>query len=273
MLAGGGALPLKVAESAAACGHDVLVIVFSEAALADYRAFEAHAIGLGQIGALIDLMRAKSVEKVVLTGKIQRPDFRKLKLDRRGAQALPGVLAAAARGDDRLIAHMVRLIESEGFKVVAPESIASELAASAGLWTRLGPEPEDLDDIAKGMMVAKMLGQFDIGQGAVVDAGLVLALEAAEGTDAMLDRVAHLPPDLRNRGVLVKCMKPGQERRVDLPAIGPETIRRAAGANLKGIAIEAGNSIVVDRESAIGLADALGLFLIAMSHADLSDRR
>lgn len=268
LIAGSGYLPRRVAEAARDAGRSLVVLTLDEASAVDYPGFDVHPISLAKVGALFDILRREAVGELVMAGKVHRPNFAQLRPDARCLRLLPGIIAAAAQGDDRLIAHIVGLFEAEGVRVVAPETLLSSLLATEGDWTKAKPRAGDLADMAKGFEVARAIGALDIGQGVVVADGLVLAVEAAEGTDAMLDRVAHLPAALRGqdgrrRGVLVKCAKPGQERRVDLPTIGRATVTAAAAAGLAGIGIEAGGSLVVDREETIAAADAAGLFILA----------
>jgi hypothetical protein len=157
-------------------------------------------------------------------------------------------------------------MEGYGFRVVGPDQVLGALLAQAGVWTRTAPTDADLADIARGREVVAALGRLDIGQGAVVSRNLVLAVEAAEGTDRMLARVGELPADFlgthdARRGVFVKMAKPGQERRIDLPTVGLETVQRCASAGLAGLAVEAGAALVLDKDGMVRAADAAGMFI------------
>src|SRR5690606_8656290 len=169
-------------------------------------------------------------------------------------------------GDDALLRRIVQEFEKDGFIVEGVHEVQGGLTLPSGALGRHAPGPQHQADIAKALLVAREIGKLDVGQGAVVCDGLVLAVEAQEGTDAMLRRVAELPLALRGspeqpRGVLAKSPKPIQETRVDLPTIGVATVRRAARAGLAGIAGEAGRLLVVDRREMVELADELGLFV------------
>ncbi len=142
-------------------------------------------------------------------------------------------------------------------------------SAPPGLLTRFGPDALAMADIRRAAEVARALGAVDVGQGCVVQQGMVLALEAAEGTDAMLARCGPLARPGPG-GVLVKLLKPGQERRTDLPTIGPQTIRNAAAAGLRGVAFEAGSTILAERAAAVAAADAAGLFLLGLDPETVS---
>ena len=183
--------------------------------------------------------------------------------------AMPGAIAAARKGDDALLRYLIGEFEKEGFAVEGAHEVMDDLSLAAGLLGSVAPREADQGDIAKALEVARAVGLLDAGQAAVVCRGLVLAMEAAEGTDAMLARVAELPEALRGRpgagvGVLAKAAKPIQETRVDLPTIGPATVEGAARAGLAGIVGEAGHLLVLDREAVIALADELGLFILGV---------
>ncbi len=180
--------------------------------------------------------------------------------------ALPGALMAARRGDDALLSYLVAAFEREGFHVEGAHEVMAELTLPSGPLGRHAPGAEHGPDIARALEVARAMGRLDVGQGAVSCEGLILAVEAQEGTDRMLERVASLPEAIRGapgrpRGVVAKASKPGQERRIDLPTIGPATIVKVAAAGLAGLVAEAGLTLVIDRTELVARADALGLFV------------
>jgi DUF1009 family protein len=179
---------------------------------------------------------------------------------------LPSLVMGARKGDDGLLRTIVRLFEKEGFRVEGAHDVAQGLTLGAGPLGRVSPQEEHQEDIFRALDVARAIGRLDVGQGCVSARGLVLAVEAQEGTDAMLRRVAELPSALRGSpdhlvGVLAKAPKPIQERRIDLPTIGLATVQRAAKAGLAGIVGEAGALLILDREQVVAEADALGLFI------------
>jgi DUF1009 family protein len=230
------------------------------------RGFDGVDLGIAELGKCIEALRTAGCASVCLAGIVKRPDFAALKPDLRGLKALPGVIAAARRGDDALLRFLIGEFEGEGFIVEGAHEAAADLTLPAGALGRRTPGPEHQDDIAKAFHIAGEIGRLDIGQGAVVCEGLVLAVEAQEGTDAMLARCAALPITLRGsaerrRGVLAKRPKPIQEQRVDLPAIGVATIHGAARAGLSGVVAEAGKALVLDPAAVAAAADELGLFV------------
>lgn len=265
LIAGGGALPLRVAEKCRATGRTVFVVRLKGFAEPELAAFEGADIGLGEFGRCVDALKRAGCRSVCLAGIVKRPDFASFKVDLKGMRALPGIVSAAKKGDDALLRQVLKVFEDAGFAVEGADDIlGGGDTLPAGALGAVQPRDADRADIAKALYVARAVGELDVGQGAVVSHGLVLAVEAQEGTDAMLERVAGLPADLRGQapqGVLAKAPKPIQERKVDLPVIGPRTIELAARAGLAGVAGPAGDLIVIDREAVIEAADRLGLFV------------
>ena len=266
LIAGGGALPAEVADHCRRAGRDYFVIRLKGFAGPELAQHPGADVGLGQLGKCIKLLREAGCKAICFAGVVTRPDFSTLVPDLRGMAALPGVIAAARKGDDALLRRVVQEFEKEGFKVEGAHEVEGGLTLPAGPLGRHAPGPEHQADIARALNVAREIGRLDVGQGAVVCDGLVLAVEAQEGTDAMLRRVAELPGAIRGspekrRGVLAKAAKPIQETRIDLPTIGLGTLQRAARAGLAGIVGEAGHVLVVDREQLVAMADDLGLFV------------
>ena len=271
LIAGGGALPLKLAQACEAAATPFFAIRLAGHAETGLNAFPGADIRLGDVGAALTALKRADCDAVLFAGIVRRPDFRALRPDWKGAKLLPRIIAAATRGDDALLSCLVRIVEEEGFAVIGADEILHQLLAAAGPLGALAPDAEHLKDIEKGREVLRALGALDVGQGAVICDEHVLAVEAAEGTDAMLARCAQLPAPIRGapgapRGVLVKAPKPGQERRVDLPVIGVRTIELAAAAGLAGVAIEAGGALVIDGATALRAADAHGLFVYGMQN-------
>jgi hypothetical protein len=206
-------------------------------------------------------LRAFAVDGVVFAGKVQRPEWRSLKVDAQGLRLLPRFVAAASRGDDALHRLIAEVFEAEGLAVLGVEEVLGGLLAREGALGAITPSTEDQADIAKGAALVAALGPFDVGQGCVVREGVVLAVETLEGTDAMLQRTGALQQAKPRGGVLVKRCKPAQDRRIDLPTIGPATVELANRANLVGVAVEAGGALILDAQLVAARADALGLFV------------
>lgn len=269
LIAGGGSLPAMVADHCREAGRDYFVIRLKGFADEAMRLHPGADVGLGQLGKCIKLLRQEGCKAVCFVGKVDRPDFSSLVPDMRGVAALPGVIAAARKGDDALLRRIVQEFEKEGFVIEGAHQVESGLTLPKGALGRHAPKPEHQGDIELALKVAREIGRLDVGQGAVVCDGLVLAVEAQEGTDAMLRRVADLPAAIRGspehpKGVLAKAPKPIQETRVDLPTIGVATVHRAARAGLAGVVGEAERLLVVEREQVIRIADDLGLFIFGV---------
>jgi len=264
ILAGGGALPGEVAAAAAAAGRPVFIIGlegFADPAVLAPWPHEVIRITAG--GRILATLRAHGCQDIVMIGPVRRPSLLGLRPDAEGARLLARIGRAAFAGDDGLLGAVIRVFGEEGFRVIGAQDVLRDVLACAGVLTQAAPDELALADIRRGIAVVRALGGADVGQGCVVQQGVVLALEAAEGTDAMLARCAALARPGPG-GVLVKLLKPGQERRADLPTIGLETVRGAAAAGLRGVAFEAGVTILADREAAIAAANAAGLFLLGL---------
>lgn len=273
ILAGGGALPAKVADAAAAAGRKVLILaVAGEADPVDPK-YRCEEVSWGQIGRVTSLIKAHGATDIVMAGAIgRRPDYSKLRLDWLGVKSLPRLLSLVKGGDDQLLVGVINFIESLGFRIVGPHEVAPDLVATPGTLTKRQPQAGDLADIAAAATAAIAVGRLDAGQGAVAVREHIVALEGLEGTDSMLHRVRELRDSGRltsrkGLGVIAKWSKPDQDLRVDMPTIGPMTVAAAAAAGLAGIAIEARRVMLLDRAAAIAAADAAGLFIVAREQA------
>jgi len=263
ILAGGSALPRKLVEACRAAGRPVYVLAFEGAADAATVEGVPHGwVRLGAAGEALRLLRENGVRDLVLAGAVERPSLAALRPDWHGAKLLARI-GFKALGDDGLLRAVIAELEAEGFRVIGVDSILGDALAPAGPLGALRPDAEAEADIARGVEAAQALGALDIGQAAVVQQGIVLGLEAAEGTDALIARCAGLRRPGRG-GVLVKLAKPGQERRADLPTIGPATIAAAAAAGLRGIAVSAGSTVLIDRAAIAEAADRAGLFVVGV---------
>lgn len=265
IIAGAGPFPGFVIERCRAGGIPHFVLALE--GFADPAPLEGVPHGWARLGAggrSVRIMRAAGVGDLTVIGSIRRPKLLQLWPD-------PVMLGALVRigwralfgGDDALIKAIIPVVEAKGFRVVPIETILPELLATEGCYGRLKPDETAERDIAMGIEAAREVGRKDVGQGAVVEQGRVLAREDAGGTDAMLGRLAA-PAREGPGGVLVKVAKPGQQRKVDLPTIGVHTVEAAAGAGLRGIAVEAGSALVIDRTAVAQAADKAGLFVLGV---------
>ncbi len=265
IIVGGGPVPLRVAAAARAMGrpvHALLLEGFADPR--DWVGTPSLAIRLGAAGQGLEWLKRTGARDLVLAGDVRRPSLLSLRPDVGGAALVARIGIRAFGGDDSLLTALRSIFREEGFEPMGPARFLAEAQVPPGLLTARGPDAADLADITRGIAVVRALGAVDVGQGAVVQHGIVLAVEAAEGTDAMLARCPPLRRD-GSGGVFVKLMKPGQDRELDLPTIGARTVSGAAAAGLSGIAFEASGALLMDREETIRAAEAAGLFLIAIN--------
>jgi UDP-2,3-diacylglucosamine hydrolase len=264
IIAGSGRLPGQVAAAAAAAGRSVFLVGLEGFAdRATIAAWPHEVIRVGAAGRILAALRNNGCQDLVLIGPVRRPSFLELRPDAEGARIVARIGLAAFAGDDGLLAAVIRVLGEEGFRIIGAQDVLREALAPAGLLTQTAPDALAAADIQRGIAVTRALGAVDVGQGCVVQQGVVLAVEAAEGTDAMLLRCGALARSGPG-GVLVKLVKPGQERRADLPTIGPDTVRAAAAVGLRGIAFEAGGTLLADRAVAVAEADRAGLFMLGL---------
>jgi DUF1009 family protein len=260
-------LPRYVAEAAKARGESPYILALTNESADDWSGFDHEVISIGNYAGIGAAFHRHGIGRAVLTGWVRRrPEWRDIHAPFKALLAVPSVVRTLLRGgDDTVLKMVIRLIESEGVRVVGAHEIVPDLLGTEGPLGRLAPDAAAEADIAAAAAAALALGRLDVGQGAVAVGGRVVALEGAEGTDGMLGRVAELRTagriSQRRKGVLVKLCKPGQDLRADLPAIGPETLRLAKAAGLAGIAVEAGRSLVLERAALVSEADAGGLFV------------
>lgn len=265
IIAGRGSLPTFIAEAANADGMPVHIVGIQGEADADIERFPHTWIKWGEVGKLFAALEKDSCTDLVIIGGVRRPDFKNVRIDLGAIKALPFLLSLRKGGDDHVLSRIVRFFEQRGYRVHGAGDVLPELLMPEGTLTRRGPSADDEADMAHAFEVVRSLGRLDIGQAAVVANGYVLAVEAAEGTDAMLERCAEIKRQGRSHGtglgVLVKAPKPGQEERVDMPTIGPETIHKAAEAGLSGIAVAAQHVLIAECKRTIDAANERKLFL------------
>ena len=272
IVAGGGWLPLALAEACRKRERPYFLLGLEGFAEADGLRGHPHRWGrIGAVGRVVETIREEAATEVVFAGHVRRPSLASLRPDLYTVRMLARI-GAKALGDDGLMRHIVQAFEAEGLKVVEVSSVLADALAPPGPLGALAPDETALEDIRRGVEVAEALGRADAGQAVVVQQGIVLAIEAAEGTDRMVARAACLRRTGPG-GVLVKMAKPQQDRRMDLPVIGPRTVEAAAAAGLRGIAVEAGGVLVADREAATKRADEAGLFITGAEPRSGAPRR
>ncbi len=270
LIAGNGSLPCQIADALDRAGRDFQIVAIKGEADEPTRSRAQAELGWGEIGRLYKFLEVSGCSEILLIGGVsRRPDFTSILGDFGTLKRLPTIIRALAGGDDSLLTKVIRLFEVEGFRVVGIKDVAPQLLAASGVLGNRIPKDGDWRDLELALKATRKLGELDIGQAAVAVGGRVVALEGAEGTDAMLQRCAELKKNGRVRakgraGVLVKTAKPNQDLRVDLPAVGPRTIELAAAAGLTGIAVEAQGALIAEKEETLKKADAAGVFLIGI---------
>jgi DUF1009 family protein len=271
IICGGGSFPGAIAEAVARRGRRP--VMFAVRGWADPKVIERYAhhwIAIGQAGRFFRLTRAEHCREALFIGTLLRPPLTQIRLDWQSIRLMPRMVQYFRGGDDRLLSGLAKLIEDGGVRMVGVRDVAPEIIVPEGVLGGLQPSARDYADIARGLKLIAALGPFDVGQAAIVANDHVLAVEAAEGTDNLLARIADLRRQGRvtipsGVGVLVKAPKPGQDRRFDLPAIGPQTVENVARAGLAGVAVAAGSTIIAEPAQVIAAANRAKIFFVGVS--------
>ena len=249
IIAAQGALPIIVADNNAISGNkSIVVCIDGLASTKDYKNHISIELPIGKVGAILSFFKTHNVGKVVICGAMKRPNFSALSVDAKGVILLAKILAAKFLGDDQLLRIVAEYIEAQGFEVISPIDYTNQIPIK----TKCIPSKREKDDIAIGFATARKLGELDIGQAVIVDKGVVIGVEAIEGTDALIKRC--------KAGLLVKCLKPTQDPRLDTPVIGVETVRAVHDAGMVGIAVS--GVIVLSPKDVVAEADRLGVFVV-----------
>jgi hypothetical protein len=280
IICGGGSLPFAVAEAALRQGRSIVIFAlrgFAEPARVE--AYPHHWGRLGEFGRFCRIARHEGCHEVVVIGSVVRPALRQLWPDLGALRLLPRLVNMFRGGDDHLMSRVMKIFEEHGFRPVGAHEIAPEILLQEGAIGCFQPSGNHRNDIALGLSLLRAIGRFDVGQGTIVADNHVLAVEGAGGTDEMLAHVADLRRRERIRssgGVLIKAPKPDQDRRIDLPAIGPQTVTGAQRAGLAGIASVAGATILAEAEAIRQAADRARVFVVGVPEnrgwADPTDR-
>jgi DUF1009 family protein len=268
IICGGGTIPPAVAQAVMRRGRRVVLFPLRGIVDPDAVAAFPHCwIAVGQFGRFCRLARAEGCRDLVLVGGMVRPSLREVRLDWATLVAMPRIIRAFRGGDDHLLTGISRIFEAEGFHLLGAHEVAPDITAPSGPLGRNVPDAAAVEDIDRGFALLSAVSPFDVGQAVVVVKGRVLAIEAAEGTDGMLRRMIALREQgrlsmPRGVGVLVKAPKLAQDRRFDLPSIGPDTVLNAFRAGLAGIAVVAGGTIIAEPLRLVEVADSNGLFVV-----------
>ena len=271
IIAFGGRLAWECIEQARAENRLASVIAVDGESIAEVTAVADAVLKWGQVGQLIKALEASGARKVLLIGSLsKRPDFLSVINDFETIKWLPKLLTTLVGGDDSVLRKVIEFFESTGYQIISVADVAPALLAPAGVLTRKKPTEANRKDILMGLDLLDSIAPFDVGQAVVVGDGRVAAIEGAEGTDAMIERVREIRQKRRvawkgSKGVLVKATKTDQDLRVDLPVIGPETVQYCADAQLAGIAVEAGRVVIASQQECLKRADQLGIFVLSQA--------
>ena len=275
IISGYGSLPSEIAIGAIASGRRPFMVGIKGEAESSIEAFDHNYMNLGQLGALLKLLRQKGISQIVMAGGVHaRPELLKMNLDWGAISSIPKAMAILMGGDDNLLSGLIKLLEDHGIEVIGAHQVAPQLLATAGQIAGRKPGRKDIKNIELAAAACCALGELDIGQAAIAEANRVIAVEGVEGTDGMLRRVAGLRKDgriprLGKNGVLVKLMKPGQDHRADMPVIGPQTVLEVKQAGLLGVAVDAGKSMILQRDETLNMARKSNIYIYGYQSADV----
>jgi DUF1009 family protein len=270
VIAGGGSLPLRVVQAASAMGRPVHVVVLEGHGDPAAYAGQSHVtLRWGLAAQMLSWLKQHGVREVVLAGTVARPSLLSLRPDAASMKLIGRIGRAAFNGDDSILRAVMKVLGEEGFEVLGAQALLTGLLPEAALLA--GPMPDDVAraDIARGLAVCHAMGAVDVGQAVIVQQGLVLGVEAIEGTDALILRAGALKRE-GPAPILVKALKPTQSKLADLPTIGPKTVETARTAGLRGLAFQANGTILLERDATIAAAEAAGIFLLAFNPAEYS---
>lgn len=265
LFAGAGQLPWLVIKQLSKDKQDFIIIIIDDLfniklLNQDIRVFN---LKIGQIGSALRVLNQEKIQTIIFAGGVKRPSFRSIKLDIEGIKLLTKIIKYHLIGDNQLLLVIIKFFEQKGFKVIGAHQLNLELTLKAGQFSKLLPSAKESKDIEIAISLLMAISPFDVGQALIIENGLVLGIEAAEGTKQLINRSKNLKKETTRVGILVKMAKNQQEQRIDLPTIGPETVISVHQANLAGIAIEAEKTIVIDQQMVIELCNQLGIFLVA----------
>jgi DUF1009 family protein len=265
IFAGRGALPQMLIEECQKNNKKFfLFLLEGENYEIDYSGFNPLKIAYGEVEKFLDVTRKNHIKELVFAGAVTKPNFSSLKVDKKGALLLAKIVASKILGDDAVLRAVIKFLEKEGLKIVALDQLFSDLVSKKGVLSKISPDKEDNINIEIAVKAIKVMSDFDIGQSVVVAQKQIVAVEALEGTDKMIARCLDLKTEYVKNSILVKLKKVKQSKKADLPTIGVTTINNCYAAGIKGIAIEAGSTLILERKKVIELVDELKMFLIAV---------
>lgn len=263
IIAGGGSLPAYLLSICKDKGIEAFIVGFdgqTDAALMDGQTHQW--AEFGAVGKIISFFKSNGVTDLVMIGGVKRPPLTQIKPDLKAVKILSRI-GLRALGDNDLLSVLKEELENEGFTLHGIQGFCDRLLVQEGALGRFQPEADDWIDIELGLKVSQEIGTLDIGQSVIVQNGMIVGVEAVEGTDALIDRCSALQQNGRG-GILIKTRKPQQDKALDMPTIGVQTIVNAHKAGLAGIVLHADNVIVADIKTVAKYADKYKLFVIGV---------
>lgn len=265
IFAGRGLLPKMLIENCQKNNQKFkLFLLESESYEIDYSQFNPVKLPYGAIGKFLEILQQNNIKNLIFIGAVNKPNFSTIKVDKKGAILLTKIVASKVLGDDAVLKTVIKFFEKEGLKILKIEDFLNDIVAQKSILTKTQPTPENLADIDLAKKAIRAMSEFDIGQSVIVAQKQIIAVEALEGTDSMIARFDMLSADFKQNAVLVKMKKSKQSTKADMPTIGEDTIKNCYKSKIKGIAIQAGATLIINKEALIKIADELGIFIIAV---------
>jgi DUF1009 family protein len=265
IIAGKGDLPKMIIKKCQEQSREFLVILINgEPSNVDFFGYNHHIIGFGEISKILGILKDNQIKELVFAGGVTKPSMAGMKVDAKGAVLISKILGNKFFGDDNLLSTIINFFEKEGFKIIGADQIIDDLLAGKGIFGNIKPSSEMLKDIEIGQNALQTMSDLDIGQAIVVQQKQIVGVEAIEGTDALIKRCADLQFKQGSKAVLVKMKKHNQNTKIDLPALGVETIKNLAKSGFSGVAVQAGSCLIINQKEVVKLADELGLFVVGV---------
>jgi DUF1009 family protein len=265
IIAGNGELPKLIIKQCKAKKREfVVILVEGNPNKNDFVKYNHEVVAIGHVSKALSILKANKVKQIVFAGGIKKPSFSHVKVDKKGAVLLSKIVANKMFGDDNILTTITNFFKKEGFEIVGTHDIVDNLVFKKGVLTNNKPSKDDLENIKIGKNALNTLSDLDIGQGLAIQQKQVIGVEAVEGTDELIKRCAKFSFKEGSKTILIKIKKKNQNTKIDLPTIGLKTISSLVKANFSGIAIEAGSTLIVDKEKVIDLANKNNMFIIAI---------
>ncbi len=265
IIAGRGDLPKMIIKKCQEQGREFLIVLIKgEPSNVDFIGFEHHIIGFGEISKILNILKTNQIKELVFAGGVTKPSMSGMKVDGKGAILLSKILGNKLFGDDNLLSTIINFFEKESFKIIGADQIVDDLLAAKGVLGSVKPTDQMQKDIEIGQNALAAMSALDIGQAIVVQQKQIVGVEAIEGTDALIKRCQDLQFKQGSKAVLVKMKKHNQNTKIDLPALGIETIQNLSKSGFAGVAVQAKFCLIINQKEVIKLADELGLFVIGI---------